>query len=171
MRKAAFLDRDGTINVDRGYVHRPCEFIFMEGAIEGLKLLREAGFLIIVITNQSGIGRGYFSEQEYLQFQNWIDNELDGYEVHIDGWYYCPHVEEDNCSCRKPKIGLFENAANDFDIDWDTSFAVGDKLRDLTICEIKNMRGYWISSDTEIELSHNIMRVSSLKEAVENFIS
>lgn len=141
--KAIFLDRDGTINIDRNYIYRINDFEFIPHAPEALKLLQDAGYLLIIITNQSGIARGYYTESDYEILNDWMLNTLkDEYKVHITASYYCPHhpsgaVEKYriDCNCRKPQIGLFEQAIKDFDIDVDHSFAIGDKLRDLAICE------------------------------------
>lgn len=170
MNRAVFLDRDGTINVDKGYVHSPKDFELLPGSVEGLRLLQDNGFLLIIITNQSGIGRQYFTESEYLEFQCWVAEELDKNGIHIDAQYYCPHIDEDDCYCRKPRTGLFEKAAKDFNIDWGKSYAIGDRMRDLTVCGEKDMRGYLISTEEEISPSDNIMIVSSLLEAAENIV-
>lgn len=166
MNKAIFLDRDGTINFDSGYVCKRQDFKFIDGAIEGLRLLQDKGYLLIIITNQSGIGRGYFSEQEYLEFQDWIDKQFIENGINITETYYCPHVEADECDCRKPKLALFEEAAMLHDIDWKESYAVGDKMRDLAICEAKEMKGFLITENLIINnLPKWIEAVTSLKEA------
>ena len=139
MNKAVFLDRDGTINVDYGYVHEPEKFELLPGVEEGLRRLQEKGYLLIIVTNQSGIGRGYFTEQAYIEFQNYIDNYFKDKGIIITAQYYCPHIDTDNCSCRKPQTGLYEEAANEFKIDWEQSFVIGDRIRDLEICKKKNI--------------------------------
>ena len=141
--KTIFLDRDGTINIDRDYVYKISDFEFIPNAPNALKLLQDAGYLLIIITNQSGIARGYYTEDDYNVLNDWMLKTLkEKYNVHITASYFCPHhpsgaVEKYriDCNCRKPQIGLFEQAIKDFDIDVDHSFAVGDKLRDLAICE------------------------------------
>ncbi len=162
MKKAVFLDRDGTINVDAGYVHTPDKFILLPGVVEGLRLLQEDGYLLVIITNQSGINRGIYSEDEYLKFQSWIDSKLRQKGIVIAGQYYCPHVDSDNCICRKPKLGLFERAISDLCIDLKQSYAIGDKYRDLAICEKSEVKGFLIGENVE---SENIAPVSSLLEA------
>lgn len=112
MNKAIFLGRDGTINVDKCYVHEKRDFEFMLGAIEGMKMLQDAGFLMIIVTNQSGIGSGCYSEKEYFGLMEWINRELEKQGVRISASYFCPHILDapviryrKKCNCRKPKIG------------------------------------------------------------------
>ena len=123
-RAAVFLDRDGTINMDKDFVCRIEDFEFLPGAIEGLKLLQDAGYLLIIITNQSGIARGYYTEADFHKLNDWMLTELqEHYGVKIDAVYYCPHLPSTDelvapelkkyrvsCTCRKPQIGLFEKA-------------------------------------------------------------
>lgn len=146
MNKAIFLDRDGTINVDFGYVHEAEKLIFIPGVIPALKRLEEAGYLLIVVTNQSGIGRGYFTKAQYDQFNEFFCRKLQEEGVHIAHVYMCPHISEDHCECRKPKTAMYEQAAKDYDIDWSASYAIGDKERDLSICKIKPVKGILLSS-------------------------
>lgn len=157
LNKAVFLDRDGTINVDYGYVHEMSRLEFIDGAVEGLKLLQSLGFLLIVITNQSGIARGYFSLEDYLQFQKQIELRLKDYGVDIAATYFCPHLNE-NCECRKPKTALFYRAAREWNINFKGSYAIGDKKRDLCICEEEPVKGIMIGED---------QRCKNLMEAAE----
>ena len=166
MNKAIFLDRDGTINVDNGYVHKKEDFKLLGGVVEGLKLLQDNGFLLIIITNQSGIARGMFSEAKYLEFQDWIAEELAKRDVKINATYYCPHMDEDECTCRKPKLALFEQAAQEWEIDWEESYAIGDNERDLKICTSTATKGYLISHERNKNiLEPEICIVKSLWEA------
>lgn len=141
MNKAVFLDRDGTINVDFGYVYEKDKLVFVSGVLEALAEIQAAGFKLIIITNQSGIGRGYFSLEQYRDFERFMLERMADAGVMIDGVYFCPHKEQDHCNCRKPNIGMYENAAKDFDIDWESSYVIGDSERDLAVCNIKNVRG------------------------------
>ena len=179
--KAVFLDRDGTINVDRDYIYKISDFEFIFGVPEALKLLQNAGYKLIIITNQSGIARGYYTEHDYEILNNWMINTLlDTFGVEILASYYCPHlplsspdenVEEGmekyrkNCNCRKPKLGLFERAIQDFDIDIGHSYAIGDKLRDLAICEsqdssmlYKGVKGFLINTRESEEVIDSVKR-------------
>lgn len=128
---AIFLDRDGTINVDHGYVHEIVQFEFIDGVIEACRTLNEMGFALFVITNQSGIARGYFDEAQFLTLTEWMKAIFAKHDVIISGVYYCPHHADDQCDCRKPKPGMLQQAQKEFDIDLSRSFMVGDKLDDI----------------------------------------
>lgn len=131
MKKAVFLDRDGTINEEVNYLHECDKMKFIPGAVEALKLLKEKGYLLIVVTNQSGVGRGYFPVEDVDRVHDYMNELLRASGAEIDGFYYCPHVEEDRCSCRKPMTGLYRKAQTDFDIDMEQSYMVGDKITDI----------------------------------------
>ena len=153
-RRAIFLDRDGTINVEKKYLHRIEDFEFLPGVIEALKLFQDAGYLLIIITNQSGIGRGFYTEEDFQILNVWMIDKLKKMGIDIDKVYYCPHLPNAiiekyriDCKCRKPAIGLYEKAINDFDIDMEKSFAIGDKIRDCAICEKMNCNGYLIANN------------------------
>lgn len=152
--KAIFLDRDGTINKDKNYLHRISEFEYIEGAIDGLKKLSNMGYLLVIITNQSGIARGFYSEQDYLTLDMWMRNDLSNKGIIISNSYYCPHLPNGvvpqytkECDCRKPKTGLFWKARNDLNIDMCRSYAIGDKYRDLSICEESDVKGILFSKE------------------------
>ena len=137
MNKAIFLDRDGTINIDHGYVHQIDDFEFIEGSINALKKLKEMGYLLVLVTNQSGIARGYFTEAQFLQLTEWMDWSLAEQGVDFDGIYYCPHHPDgkgefkEDCSCRKPKPGMLLDAMKALNIDPQQSIMVGDKIEDI----------------------------------------
>ncbi|OOF69671.1 D-glycero-beta-D-manno-heptose 1,7-bisphosphate 7-phosphatase [Rodentibacter caecimuris] len=137
MNKAIFLDRDGTLNVDHGYVHQIDDFHFIEGSINALKTLKEMGYLLILVTNQSGIARGYFTEQQFLQLTEWMDWSLADRGIDLDGIYYCPHHPEGKgefkqyCDCRKPQPGMLTQAIQELNIDPMQSVMIGDKADDL----------------------------------------
>lgn len=133
--KVVFLDRDGTINVDFGFVHEVEKLEFTEGAITGLKKLYDAGYKLIIVTNQSGIGRSYYSENDFKIFNNYLETELKKYGIIIEKTYYCPHVSSDNCNCRKPKLALFEKAIFEYNVDLKNSYVIGDRKRDLIISD------------------------------------
>ncbi|KAE9530159.1 D-glycero-beta-D-manno-heptose 1,7-bisphosphate 7-phosphatase [Testudinibacter aquarius] len=137
MEKAIFLDRDGTVNVDHGYVHEIDQFDFINGSIEALAELKKMGYLLVLVTNQSGIARGYFSEEQFLQLTEWFDWSLADRGVDFDGIYYCPHLPDgvgeyrQDCDCRKPKPGMLLQAIQELNIDPNRSFMIGDKIEDL----------------------------------------
>lgn len=163
MNKAAFLDRDGTINIDKNYLYKIEDFEFVPGAIETMKKLKDLGYLLVIITNQSGIARGYYTEEDYFALTEWMKEVLLSKGVSIDGIYYCPHLPNAEiekykveCTCRKPETGLFYKAAVELDIDIDNSIAIGDKMRDLAICDETMCRGFLIdkiSDDTRANSS------------------
>lgn len=128
MNKALFLDRDGTINVDTGYVHEPEKFIFIDGIFEFCLKARQRGFLAIVITNQSGIERGYFTEADYERTNRHMLEEFSRHGVDIAGVFHCPSLSGPD---RKPAPGLFIKARDMYDIDMARSINVGDKERDI----------------------------------------
>jgi D-glycero-D-manno-heptose 1,7-bisphosphate phosphatase len=163
MNKAVFLDRDGTINVEKNYLYKIEDFEFIPGVIEGLKLLQDAGFLLIIITNQSGIARGYYTEEDFNRLNNWMLNQLVEYGVNIAKVYYCPHLPDAtvkeyriDCECRKPKLGMYYQAIRDYDIDLGQSYAIGDKIRDCAICEQTPCRGYLIGENEKPEVIQNV---------------
>ena len=131
MNKAIFLDRDGVLNNDLGYVYKKSDFIIIEGVIEALTLLSEKGFMLIVITNQSGIGRGFYSEKEFLELNDFMLDFFKKASIEITDVFYCPHSPADNCSCRKPKSKLIDNAVAKYNIDRSASYLIGDKFTDI----------------------------------------
>lgn len=141
-----FLDRDGTINVDRGYVHTVSDFEYIPGAVQGMRTLCDAGYRLIVVTNQSGIAQGIFSEEEFQELSDWMVDNLLRSGVRISAVYHCPHHPDftGSCDCRKPKLGMFWQAIEDFDINLKGSWAVGDNARDLSICAETPCKGILI---------------------------
>ena len=137
-RKAAFIDRDGVLNEERAYVHRAEDFEFVPGALEALKRLRAAGYLLVVVTNQSGIARGLYSEADYLALTRHMRERLEAEGLHLDAVEYCPHLPDApleqyrlECDCRKPKPGMLNRAIRSLGIDPGASFLVGDRLSDV----------------------------------------
>lgn len=133
VRRAAFLDRDGTIIEDVDYISRPEDVRLRSGAAEAIRLLNEAGVPVIVVSNQSGIGRGYFTYEQYERVRARIEEVLRASGAHIDATYICPHAPTDTaaCACRKPAAGLFEQAAREHGLELAGSWYVGDKWRDV----------------------------------------
>lgn len=129
MERAVFLDRDGTLVKDAGYPHKIEDFKLVPNAVEGLKLLKN--YKLIIITNQSGIGRGYYTIKDFENFNNHLILELKKHNIKIEKTYVCPHKSEDNCKCRKPGAKLIKDAAKEFSIDLKKSFVVGDMKRDI----------------------------------------
>ncbi|MFQ5428332.1 MAG: D-glycero-alpha-D-manno-heptose-1,7-bisphosphate 7-phosphatase [Thermodesulfobacteriota bacterium] len=133
LHPAVFLDRDGTINEDRGYIGVPEDVSLIAGATEAIKELNKQGIPVIIITNQSGIGRGYYGEDELKAVNKRLEELLRAEGAHIDGIYHCPHHPDDGCECRKPGTKLLEEAALAHDIDLAQSVIVGDKVSDLEL--------------------------------------
>lgn len=138
MKPTLFLDRDGVINVDYAYVFRQENFHFVDGIFELVAAAKEAGFLVVVVTNQAGIGRGYYSEADFHQLMGWVKGQFVLRGGAIDGVYFCPHHPEyglgqfrQHCTCRKPEPGMFLRAAGDLCIDMPASIMVGDKESDV----------------------------------------
>ena len=129
--RAVFVDRDGTLNVNIDYLSDPERYQLYPGVAEGLCRLRDAGFLIVVITNQSGIGRGIFDERTLEAIHLRMKTLLAAEGACIDGIYFCPHHPDDRCACRKPGTALFETAARDLGIDPRRSFVIGDMEMDV----------------------------------------
>jgi D-glycero-D-manno-heptose 1,7-bisphosphate phosphatase len=137
-RGAAFIDRDGVLNEERAFVHRREDFVFLPGAIEALGLLKAQGYRLVVITNQSGIARGLYSEADYLALTEHMRVQLAAAGVALDAVEYCPHLPDApveryrlDCDCRKPKPGMLRRAAEALHIDLHASFLVGDRLSDI----------------------------------------
>jgi histidinol-phosphate phosphatase family protein len=129
--KTVFVDRDGTINVNVEYLDNPEGFQMYPGVAEGIKLLNEHGFLVIVVTNQSGIARGYYTKETLDKIHERMISELKEKGAKIDGLYFCPHHPDDNCDCRKPKTGMLEMAFAEYDVDALKSFIIGDRMIDV----------------------------------------
>ena len=136
------LDRDGTINVDTGYVGDPRKLELLPGAAEAIRLMNEAGYQVIVISNQSGVARGYFGIGDVEAVNRRLNELLGERGAHIDGFYYCPHLRDGivpkyaiDCDCRKPKTAMFEQAIRDYDLDVHQCCACGDKPRDVSAPE------------------------------------
>ncbi len=146
--KAIFFDRDGTLNVDVGYLHEFEKFQWIEGAIDAIKFCNENNFLAIVITNQSGIARGFYSEDDVKKIHLQMNEDLKKFNAHIDDFFYCPHHPKGivkkysiDCECRKPKSKLIEDACKKYNIDKKNSIMIGDKIRDVECAENAGVKG------------------------------
>ena len=128
-----FVDRDGTLIEDRGYTHRVEDYAPLPGAASGLRKLQEAGYRIAIVTNQSGIGRGLFSESDFARFQEHLLRDFAAQGVEIEGSYHCPHLPDAGCACRKPAPGLLERAVRELGADLSASWVIGDQLSDIEL--------------------------------------
>ena len=131
MNKAIFLDRDGTMIYDKNYICIPKYVELMPGVAENLALFEKKGFLLVLVSNQSGVGRGYYSKESLLNVHTKLEDLLQEKKIILDGVYYCIHTPDDNCNCRKPKIGMALLAKRELDIDLVNSYMVGDKPLDI----------------------------------------
>jgi histidinol-phosphate phosphatase family protein len=145
--RAVFLDRDGTMNQDVPYCRRPEDFELFPNTARAIKRLNESGYKVIIITNQSGVARGYFTEETLARIHQKMRDQLAEGDAHIDGIYYCPHHPDDNCDCRKPKPKMVLQAVQEHDVDLKRSFMVGDKALDIQLGQNVGCRTVLIPSD------------------------
>ena len=152
-KSAVFIDRDGTISEEVGYVNHPSRFRVFEYSSEAIKKLNDAGWLAILVTNQAGVARGYFSEDVITEVHNRLNAELAGQNARLDAIYYCAHhpsVGEPpyrlDCDCRKPKAGLIKRASADFEIDLSNSWMVGDRYSDIELAANAGVRSAFVLS-------------------------
>jgi D-glycero-D-manno-heptose 1,7-bisphosphate phosphatase len=131
LKKALFLDRDGIINIDYGYVCRKEDFIFTEGIFELLKLFLHAGYQLFIVTNQSGIGRGYYTQDDFSKLTHWMSQQFALRHIEITQIFHCPHRPEERCTCRKPAVGMIQKYLNEHPIDVANSWMIGDKQSDI----------------------------------------
>lgn len=148
-RPALFLDRDGVINVDRNYVFRIEDFEWVEGAVETIKAFNARGWWVFVVTNQSGIARGYYSEDQMQDLHVWLGEQLEARGARIDRIYHCPYHEDGTVERyrrdsfdRKPKPGMLLQAMTDFPVIRESSFMIGDKQADLEAAKAASIRGF-----------------------------
>lgn len=148
MRPAVFLDRDGTINEQMGYINHISRFVMLPRAAAAIRLLNEQGIPVVVVSNQSGLARGYFPESLIGEVHAKMNGALAEGGAHVDGIYYCPHHPEAQeerfrlaCNCRKPKPGLFLQAAAELDLDLGRSYVVGDRWSDLKAAAAVQAKG------------------------------
>jgi len=129
--KSIFLDRDGTINEEITYLHEPEKLKLLPNVIKGLKLMQKLGYKLIIVTNQPGIGLGYFTKEDFFKVNLKMLKLFSKNKIYIDKIYYCPHSLSENCSCRKPKIGLIKRAKEELNLDLKKSYCIGDKTSDI----------------------------------------
>ena len=133
MKKAFFLDRDGTVNVEVHYLHRACDTELIPGAAEAIREIHAAGYLAVIVTNQAGVAKGYYGEEAVFEVYNELQRQLyDSCGEKLDGMYYCPHGYDDGCLCRKPLPGMLLQAAAELDIDIKSSYMIGDRPADVS---------------------------------------
>jgi len=129
--KFIFLDRDGVINKEIGYLHKIEDFEFIDGVFDSIRYLQKKNFRIVIITNQSGIGRGIYTIDDFIRLNNWMIEEFITENIKITDTFFCPHSPQDDCLCRKPKPGMIKQAVEKYNIDIKTSWLIGDSERDI----------------------------------------
>ncbi len=146
LRPAVFLDRDGTINVDTGYISGPEELRLIEGSAAGLKALNDNGVKVVVITNQSGVARGFYDHKDVDAVNGRLAALLKKTGARFDALYYCPHHPDDSCECRKPGTALIRRAAKEHGIDPSISYVVGDRASDLELAAKIGAKGVLVKT-------------------------
>jgi D-glycero-D-manno-heptose 1,7-bisphosphate phosphatase len=138
MRPAVFIDRDGTINEQRGYINHISRFVLLPGVAKAISLLNKHNHLVVVISNQSGVAKGYFPITFVKEIHEFMEQELEKGNAHVDGIYFCPHHPDGvvpeysrECTCRKPDVGLIKQATSALDIDMERSYVIGDRFLDI----------------------------------------
>ncbi len=167
MKKALFLDRDGVINVEKEYLYKREDFEFIDGIFELCRYYQALGYLIFVVTNQSGIARGFYSEEDFSKLTQWMLEEFEKRGVTISKVYHCPHHPKlsGECSCRKPKPGMLHEAAREFDVDLLSSIIIGDKERDIEAGLNAGLREAYLFDETaQIKESKATKIVNKLDE-------
>lgn len=166
-QQGVFLDRDGTINEEVEYLNNVDQLKLIDGATEAIRLLNNAGYKVVVITNQSGIAKGYLTEAQLQVIHTELKKMLQKDNAYVDAIYYCPHhpdAEVDayrvDCDCRKPKQGMLEQAAKDLDIDLENSFVIGDKISDLGAGDAAGCRKILVRTGYGKEMEKELRNVS-----------
>ena len=180
MERFIILDRDGVINVEKNYLYKIEDFQYECGAVEGLQKLSGRGYKFIVITNQAGIARGYYSEEDYFKLMAYMEEDLRMKGVIIEKSYFCPHHPEGsgkygiNCNCRKPGTENFLKAVEEFDIDVENSYMIGDRVTDLIPANILGIRTVLVRTgygrENESKLAENHLD-SLVVENISEFVS
>ena len=146
MNRTLFLDRDGVVNVDHGYLYKPEQFEFIDGVFDACRAFQQAGYKIVIITNQSGIGRGYYTEEDFAYLTKWMCERFSEQNIDILDVYFCPHHPEKaiepyrkHCHCRKPQPGMLLQAIEEHGLDPSQSIMVGDKRSDMVAAQNANL--------------------------------
>jgi len=163
--KALFLDRDGVVNVEKNYLHKIEDFELMDGIVEVCRAYQEQGYLIIIVTNQSGISRGYYTEDDFDCLSEWMVEHFHELGITITHIYHCPHHESIDglCECRKPEPGMFIQAQKEYDLDMSSSVMIGDNERDIE-ASLKAGVGINILLSTDAVMSNANRIIPSLRE-------
>ncbi len=163
-KKAVFLDRDGTINKDVSYCRRIEDFKILPGVPEAIKLLNDHNFKVIVVTNQSGIARGYFTKETLSGINQHMKEELIKHGAIIDDIYYCPHHPDDYCDCRKPKPKLILQAAAEHKISTKSSYMIGDDPKDIKAGKNAGCKTIWLNGSTTTFLATESQKPDNISQ-------
>jgi len=168
-RKVLFLDRDGVLNLDRGFVSKIVDFELVPGVLELVKYFTSNGFSVIIVTNQSGIGRGYFTHAEFEIFMEHLKCTLSLEGIEILDVLYCPHVESDFCTCRKPSPRMFELAITKWNVSIVDSVSIGDKIRDIEAASAAGIEiNFLYGKDKLLKgISNQVYLVENLLDVIE----
>lgn len=169
MKKAFFLDRDGVINYDTGYVHKIEDFKFIESIFEALRYIQSKNYYLFIITNQSGINRGFYSHADFEKLNNFMLKQFINNGITITEVKYCPHIPEQKCLCRKPNIGMIEDLLLNYEIDVKNSWLVGDKDSDMKLAQNVNIQNKIFISDSIKEFKYErkgIINLNNLHQII-----
>lgn len=155
-QKAVFIDRDGVINKEVGYLHKIADFEFIDGVFDACKQFQTLGYQLVVVTNQSGIARGYYSEEDFHTVTKWMIEQFNAQDINILDVFFCPHGPESNCECRKPRPGMLLEAQDKYNIDIKNSWMIGDKEAD-----VKAANAAGISDTILVQSGHSIDEANS----------
>lgn len=174
-KPTVFLDRDGTINEEVYYLHEPSKLKLLPGAMEALKKLKQAGFNLVMVTNQPGIGLGYFTKEDFYQVTRALFGMLAKEQIKFSKIYFCPHSESEMCECRKPNDGMLKRARSELSVDWKRSFVVGDMTSDVQMGLAAGVRAILVEtgsagSDGKCKVTPTA-RVADLLEAADYIIA
>jgi D-glycero-D-manno-heptose 1,7-bisphosphate phosphatase len=171
--KALFLDRDGVINIDNGYVYKKNEYEFIDGVFKFVKTFYDIGYKIIIVTNQSGIGRGYFTEADFEDIMKFVKETFSKNNIKIDKVYHCPHHPKEgiglykkNCNFRKPNPGMILDAIDRFNIDASNSILVGDSLSDINAGISSKIGKNFLLNFTNSNVKKKHLEIDETKEGV-----
>ena len=176
-RPAVFLDRDGTINKEKNFLYKINDIEFYDGVEDAIADLKREGYLVFVVTNQSGIARGFFTERDVLVLHEYINRRLLDHGGKVDHFFYCPHHPEGTvkkyrivCDCRKPNHGMLKQALNQFPVDWSRSWMVGDRKSDIECGMTAGLSTILVESGYGLDTKGDYFRVPTLKEAVAHIL-
>lgn len=169
-KSAIFLDRDGTIIHDLGYINNPENVTLIDGIVHSLRMFQSIGFLLIIISNQAGVGKGIITIEEFQNVHNKVVSILEKEDIILDSFRYCPHKKEDNCSCRKPSPEMILSTADEFDINLSSSFMIGDRLTDIECGKNAGCKTILLNNNFEDISNINSDFIASDWKEIENYI-